>query len=87
MFRIIEVTTFNDGTKPSQGIYSYEDDNEAIANFYTKFGGMMKLDKVQTEMCMVITEQGEILKRSEADGSFKYYRDYYMKGTQTKAEE
>lgn len=60
MFRVIEVTTYNDGTNTSQGMYPYEDDNEAIAVFHQKLGGMMRLAKVQTEMVMVITEEGKI---------------------------
>lgn len=62
MFRVIEVTTYNDGTNTSQGMYPYEDDNLAIANFHSKMGSAMKNAKCQTEMLMVITEEGKIWK-------------------------
>lgn len=60
MFRVIEVTTYNDGTQTAQGMYAYEDDNLAIANFHSKMGSAMKNAKCQTEMLMVITEEGKI---------------------------
>lgn len=60
MFRVIEVTTYNDGTQTAQGIYSYEDDITAIATFHSKMGSAMKSAKVQTEMVMVITDKGTV---------------------------
>lgn len=71
MFRVIEVTTYNDGTATAQGMYQYEDDTQAIANFHSKMGAAMKSAKVQTEMVMVITDEGHIWKEK---------RDYFNRG-------
>ena len=86
MFRVIEITTYNDGTKTAKGIYDYEDDNDAIATFHQKLGGMMKLAKVQTEMVMVITEDGRILKRRNPDDTDKYFSEYFVRGIPSEEE-
>lgn len=80
MYRIVEVTTYNDGTATAQGMYPYEDDNVAIANFHTKFGSMMKKAEVQTEMCMIITEKGQIFHRYNPDDSVQYFTAYFDRG-------
>ena len=79
MFRVVEVTTYNDGTNTAQGMYPYADEHLAIANFHTKFGGALKQTNVETEMAMVVTEDGQILRKPNADGTFTTYTDYFQR--------
>ena len=71
MYRVIEVTTYNDGTATAQGMYQYADDTQAIANYHSKMGAAMKNAKVQTELVMVIAENGILWKEK---------RDYFDRG-------
>ena len=40
MFYLIEVTTYSDETPKAKGMYEYETELDAIANFHTKLGGL-----------------------------------------------
>ena len=41
-YYLIEVTTYVDETPDAKGIYSYDTETEAVANYHTKMGGAMK---------------------------------------------
>lgn len=62
MYKLIELTNYNDGTKPSQGIYTYDTQEEAVANFHTKLGGAMKNAIYESEMLLVIDITGAVIE-------------------------
>ncbi len=59
---LIEVTNYNDGTPVATGMYPYETEMEAIANFHSKMGGAMKNEKYASELLMVVTNTGAVVK-------------------------
>lgn len=59
---LIEVITYNDGTKESPAIYSYETKDEAIARLHTELGSWMKKDNVAHILCMVTNSEGGVYK-------------------------
>lgn len=60
---LVEVTTYNDGTKDAYGLYPFEDYNEAVSRFHTKMGGAMKKgSNIKTEMCAIVDESGITLR-------------------------
>lgn len=59
---LIEIITYNDGTKENPAIYSYETKDEAIARFHTELGGWMKKDNVAHILCMVTNSEGGVYK-------------------------
>ena len=62
MYYLIEVTNYNDGTAEAKGMYSFETQDEAIANFHSKMGGAMKNEKYASELLMVVTNTGAVAK-------------------------
>lgn len=68
MFYLIEITT-GDSKIAGKAVYSYETENEAVANFHSKMGQAMKSDLFNTELCVVIDEDGKVIKRE------KYVKD------------
>jgi hypothetical protein len=62
MYHLIEITNYNDGTAEAKGMYAYATEEEAIANFHTKLGGAMKNDKYESELVVVITNTGAVIK-------------------------
>ena len=59
---LIEVTNYNDGTPVAKGMYEYKTENEAIANFHSKMGGAIKNEKYASELLMVVTYAGAVVK-------------------------
>lgn len=68
MFYLIEIAT-GDSKIAGKAVYSYETENEAVANFHSKMGQAMKSDLFNTELCVVIDEDGKVIKRE------KYVKD------------
>jgi len=62
MHYLIEVTNYNDGTAEAKGMYSYTTLDEAVANFHSKMGGAMKNDTYASELLMVVTNTGAVVK-------------------------
>lgn len=59
---LIEITNYNNGTAVSKGIYEYATEMEAIANFHSKMGGAMKNATYASELLMVVTNTGAVVK-------------------------
>lgn len=61
MFYLIEITTYVDGTPTAKGVYGYETQTEAVANFHSKMGGAMKNANYASELVMVINNVGAVI--------------------------
>lgn len=59
---LIEVTNYNNGTPVAKGMYEYATEMEAIANFHSKMGGAMKNATYASELLMVVTNTGAVIK-------------------------
>lgn len=59
---LIEITNYNNGTAVSKGMYEYATEMEAIANFHSKMGGAMKNATYASELLMVVTNTGAVVK-------------------------
>lgn len=59
---LIEITTYVDGSPEGKGIYVYDTETDAVANFHSKMGGAMKNANYATELLIVINENGGIVK-------------------------
>lgn len=61
-YYVIEITTYNNGTADSKGIYEYESKQDAIATFHSKMGSAMKTATYATELLLVISEEGSTVR-------------------------
>jgi len=61
-FYLIEITKYVDNTPDAKAIYSYDSQDEAVANFHTKLGGAMKNANYAFELCHVINDYGVVIK-------------------------
>ena len=61
-YYVIEITTYNNGTSDSKGIYEYDNKQDAIATFHSKMGGAMKNTTYATELLLVISEEGSTVR-------------------------
>lgn len=59
---LIEITNYNNGTPVATGMYPYATEMEAIANFHSKMGGAMKNVTYASELLMVVTNTGAVIK-------------------------
>lgn len=64
MFYLIEIAT-GDAKIAGRATYAYDNEKDAIANFHSKLGTAMKSDLYTTDLCMVIDENGTVLKREK----------------------
>lgn len=64
MFYLIEISA-GDSKIAGRATYAYNTQNEAIANFHSKLGVAMKSDLYDSDLCMVIDENGSVLKREK----------------------
>lgn len=67
MFYVLEVTQTKqaDGTvKTEKGVYNYETEAKAIANFHKKMGAWSDKDECVSQLCLVIGDNGAV-SRSE----------------------
>lgn len=55
---LIEIQSYNDGTKTSKAIYTYASLNEAISSYHSKMGAAMKLKNLKREVIIVLDEDG-----------------------------
>lgn len=61
VYYLMEVTTYVDKTPKTKGVYEYEDEILAIANFHSKMGGAMKNKNYATELVQVVAENGVVV--------------------------
>lgn len=64
MFYLIEIVT-GDALVAGRAIYAYDNEKNAIANFHSKLGTAMKSDLYESDLCMVINENGAVIKREK----------------------
>lgn len=64
MFYLIEIAT-GDAKIAARSIFTYDNEKDAIANFHSRLGMAMKSDLYTTDLCMVIDENGTVLKREK----------------------
>lgn len=79
MFYVLEITTTEqaDGTaKTEKGVYSYDTQEKAVANFHKKMGSWSDKDETLSELCLVIGDDGAV-----------YRSEKYNKPTETETEE
>ena len=69
MFYVLEVTQTKqaDGTvKTEKGVYNYETEAKAVANFHKKMGAWSDNDECVSQLCRVPSDVGAVF-RSEED--------------------
>lgn len=64
MFYLIEIAT-GDAKITARSIFTYDNEKDAIANFHARLGTAMKSDLYTTDLCMVIDENGSVIKREK----------------------
>lgn len=64
MFYLIEIAT-GDVKVAGKGVYEYATENEAVASFHSKMGSAMKSDLFDSELLMVIDDNGTVIKREK----------------------
>lgn len=62
MFYLVEITTYNNGTKDAFGVYAHETEDSVLAAFHQKLAGAMRNDTYQSEMCIVLDTNGVVRK-------------------------
>lgn len=68
MFYLIEIAT-GDAKIAARSIFTYDNEKDAIANFHSRLGMAMKSDLYTADLCMVIDENGTVLKREKYTNS------------------
>lgn len=61
-FFVVEIAT-GDAKIAGKGVYEYATETEAVANFHAKLGTVMKSELYKSDLVMVVTEVGGLLKR------------------------
>ena len=61
-FFVVEIAT-GDAKIAGKGVYEYATETEAVASFHSKLGTAMRSELYASEMVMVVTEVGGVLKR------------------------
>lgn len=61
-YHLIEITKYVDSTPDAKGIYSYNSESDAVANFHSKLGGAMKNVNYTFELVTVINDYGVVIK-------------------------
>lgn len=61
-FYLIEITRYVDNTPEAKGVYTYDNESDAIANFHSKMGGAMKNSNYAFELVHVINEYGVVIR-------------------------
>jgi len=62
MCYVIELTTYVDKKADAKAIYGPYDETEATATFHQKMGGAMKNANYASELLVVVSETGGIIK-------------------------
>lgn len=60
-YYVIEITT-GDSKIAGKSIYEYNDRNSAIASFHKKLGTAMSSDLYTSDLVMVISSDGDVIK-------------------------
>lgn len=63
MFYVVEIST-GDAKVAGKSVYQYQTLDEAVGTFHSKLGAAMKSDLFETELCLVIEDNGSV-NRSE----------------------
>lgn len=61
-YYLFEATSYNSGEKDSIGVYTYDNPEEAVANFHSKMGVAMKNQTYASELLVVLNSDGLICK-------------------------
>ena len=61
-YYVIEVTKYADGTADSKAIYTYDDEDSAVATFHLKMGGAIKNTNYAFELVQVINDYGVVIE-------------------------
>lgn len=64
MYYLIEIAT-GDAKVAGKGVYEYTTENEAVASFHSKMGSAMKSELFDSELLMVIDDNGTVIKREK----------------------
>lgn len=64
MFYLIEIAT-GDSKVAGNAVYQYETEQMAVATFHQKMGTAMKSALYDSELLMVIDENGTVIKREQ----------------------
>ena len=64
MFYLIEIAT-GDAKIAARSIFTYDNEKDAVANFHSRLGMAMKSDLYESDLCMVINENGAVIKREK----------------------
>lgn len=64
MFYLIEIAK-GDSKIEGKAVYEYDTQNYAIASFHSKMGSAMKSELFDSELLMVIDDNGTVIKREK----------------------
>lgn len=64
MFYLIEIST-GDSQVAGKAVYSYTSEKDALASFHTKLGNAMKSPLYQSELVVVLDENGVLIKQEK----------------------
>lgn len=59
MFYVVEIST-GDAQIAGKAVYQYNTRDEAVATFHSKLGAAMKSDLFETELVLVIEDNGSV---------------------------
>lgn len=62
MYYVLEITT-GDSKVAGKSVYQYATADEAVATFHSKLGNAMKSDLYDTELVMVIADDGTVYRQ------------------------
>lgn len=61
MFYVMEISRYVDGSPTSKGIYTYDNEIDAMATFHSKLGGAMKNSNYAFELVHVVNDYGVVI--------------------------
>lgn len=64
MFYLVEIST-GDSKIASRAVYAYDNEKDAVANFHGKLTTAMKSDLYESDLCIVMDENGTVLRREK----------------------
>lgn len=59
-YYVIQIEHYNDGTKNSYGIYTFDELDAALASLYQRMASGIKNEKVSLELCQILTSGGSV---------------------------
>lgn len=60
-YYLVEIAT-GDAKIKGKGVYEYDSFNKAVANFHSKLGNAMKSDLYESELVVIIDDNGILVK-------------------------